>query len=334
MFSRNCWNKASPGGQNSDPMTMSQLAVIAVGGNALIKDAQHMSVLDQLLAAGETSHYIADLVEQGYRVVVTHGNGPQVGFILMRSEFAKSVIHQVPLENCVADTQGAIGYQIAQTLGNEFRRRGSGHTVAAIVTQCIVDARDPAFEHPEKPIGPFYTEEEAQHYASLEGWTVREDAGRGWRRVVASPKPLEIVEEAAIRALLEQDIVVVAVGGGGIPVVRAKDAMLSGRPAVIDKDEASSLLGSSLGANLLVILTSVSKVAIHFNTPQQRDLDEMTVAEAKRYTQEGHFAEGSMKPKINAAIHFLEQGGQRVIITEADTVAQAVAGNGGTHIVP
>jgi carbamate kinase len=313
---------------------MHKLAVIAVGGNALIKDAEHRSVLDQLLAAGVTSHHIADLVEQGYRVVVTHGNGPQVGFILLRSEVAKSVIHQVPLESCVADTQGAIGYQIAQTLGNEFRRRGIQQTVAAVVTQCVVDPGDPALDLPDKPIGPFYTKAEADAHAASEGWTVREDAGRGWRRVVASPEPLEVVEEKAIQALLDRDIVVVAVGGGGIPVTRAEDGTHSGLAAVIDKDAASSLLGSRLGADLFVILTSVPKVALRYGTPEQRNLDKMTLADAKRYLGEGHFREGSMKPKIEAAIRFLEKGGQRVIITEADKVAEAVAGQGGTHIVP
>jgi carbamate kinase len=313
---------------------MDKLVIIAIGGNSLIKDPQHMTVYDQYKAAGETSEHIAGIVAEGYRVVITHGNGPQVGFILLRSEMAKEVLHQVPLDTCGADTQGAIGYQIAQTLSNELRRRGIPKTVAAVVTQTVVDRNDPGFQNPSKPIGPFYTQESAQKYQESEGWVVREDAGRGWRRVVPSPEPLEIVEEAAIRHLLEQEVIVVAVGGGGIPTIRKDNGDLEGVGAVIDKDRASCLLAKNLGADMFLVSTAVDKVAINFGQPDQRDLDEITVAEAKRYMAEGHFAPGSMKPKIEAALDFLEHGGSRVIITRPHLLEEALKGATGTHIVP
>ncbi len=312
---------------------MEKLVVIAVGGNSLIKDSSHMSVLDQYRAAGETSTHIAGIVQAGYRVVITHGNGPQVGFILLRSELAKDVLHQVPLDSCVADTQGAIGYQISQTLYNEFIRRNMVKPVATVVTQVVVDKDDPAFVNPTKPIGPFYNEEDAKFHAEAEGWVVREDAGRGWRRVVASPEPRRIVETDAISALLEKDIVVVAVGGGGIPVVESEEG-LQGVPAVIDKDKASRLLATNLQAELFIISTAVDKVALNFGKPNEKWIDSMTVAEAKAYMAEGHFAPGSMKPKIQAAIDFLEAGGKRVIITQPHLLEIALEGKTGTHIVP
>ena len=313
---------------------MENIVVIAIGGNSLIKDSKHMSVLDQYRAAGETSHHIAALVEAGYRVVITHGNGPQVGFILLRSEVAKDVIHQVPLDSCGADTQGAIGYHICQTLDAELLRRGIRRTVAAVVTQCVVDEKDPGFTDPNKPIGPFYSEEDARQHQKDDGWIMREDAGRGWRRVVPSPQPLEIIEEPAVRALLEKEIVVVAVGGGGIPVVKNEDGSLRGVEAVIDKDRASCLLAKNLGAKLFIISTAVDKVALNFGKPDERPIDRMTVAEAKRYMEEGHFAPGSMKPKIESAIDFLEHGGEEVIITQPHLLKAAVEGKDGTHIVP
>jgi carbamate kinase len=312
---------------------MGDLLVIAIGGNSLIKDSDHATVYDQYKATGETSDHIAGIVADGYRVVITHGNGPQVGFILLRSELAKEVLHQVPLDTCGADTQGAIGYQIAQTLSNELRRHGIVREVVAVVTQVVVDRSDPGFAEPSKPIGPFYPEESARSHQQA-GWAMREDAGRGWRRVVASPMPLEIVEEAAIRSLLEQDVIVVAAGGGGIPVIRKENGDLEGVAAVIDKDWASCLLAKSLAADMFLISTAVDKVAINFGTPEQQDLDEITVAEAKRYTAEGHFAPGSMKPKMEAAIDFLENGGKRVIITQPHLLEDALHGTTGTHIVP
>lgn len=311
-----------------------KLAIIAIGGNSLISDSRHMSVVDQYRAAGETSRHISTLIKQGYRVVVTHGNGPQVGFILLRSELAKDTLHQVPLESCVADTQGAIGYQIQQTLKNRLRRSGLDKQVATIVTQCAVSARDPAFAHPTKPIGPFYTEAEARQHEVNDGWAVREDAGRGWRRVVASPQPREIIEEPVIKAMLEQDIVVVAVGGGGIPVVRERNGQLRGVPAVIDKDAASSLLAQHLKADLLIISTAVDHVYLNYGKPDQKAIHYMTVKEAQRYIKEGQFSAGSMLPKIVAAIRYLKAGGKRVIITQPHLLKLAVAGQEGTHITP
>ena len=312
---------------------MERLVVIAIGGNSLIKDSEHMTVYDQYKAAGETSAHIAGIIQEGYRVVVTHGNGPQVGFILLRSEMARDVLHMVPLDSCGADTQGAIGYQISQTLGNELKLRGIQKSVVAVVTQAVVDRNDPGFQDPDKPIGPFYSAESAQTHQA-EGWVMKEDSGRGWRRVVASPLPLELIEEPAIEALLAQDFIVVAAGGGGIPVIRKENGDLEGVPAVIDKDRASCLLAKNLGAEIFVISTAVDQVSLFFGTPEQRDLDRMTVAEAKQYLDEGHFAPGSMKPKIEAAVDFLEHGGRRVIITRPRLLEEAIHGLAGTHIVP
>jgi carbamate kinase len=313
---------------------MEKLVVIAVGGNSLIKDATRSTVFDQYRACGETSDHIADIVAEGYRVLITHGNGPQVGFILLRSELAKEVLHQVPLDSCGADTQGAIGYQISQTLGNELRRRGIEKSVAALVTQTVVDGNDPRFENPSKPIGPFYSETTAREHQDSEGWVMVEDAGRGWRRVVASPRPLEIIEEPAIEALLDKDIIVVAVGGGGIPVIRRDDGSLEGVGAVIDKDWASCLLAKNLGAEMFILSTAVDRVALNFGKPEQREIDRMTVREARRYLEAGHFPPGSMKPKIEAAIDFLKHGGQEVIITQPHLLKAAIHGSAGTHVVP
>ncbi|MDJ0793531.1 MAG: carbamate kinase [Woeseiaceae bacterium] len=313
---------------------MKPLVVIAIGGNSLITDSEHMSVVDQYRAAGETASNIAPIVEAGNRVVVTHGNGPQVGFILMRSELTRDVLHQVPLANCVADTQGSIGMQIAQTLQNAFHRLGSKQQAVAVVTQVLVDAEDPSFANPTKPIGPFMSEAEARQRAEDDGWTIAEDANRGWRRVVPSPAPLEILEMSVIRSLVESDTIVVAAGGGGIPVIRKPDGSLRPRPAVIDKDAASCLLARELGANVLVFSTDVDKVALNLGTPEQTDIDQMTLAECRRYLDEGHFAVGSMQPKIEAAIEFLEAGGEEVIITQPHHLEEAMRGGQGTHIVP
>lgn len=310
------------------------LAVIAIGGNSLIPDNAKSSIVDQYQAAGKTSHHIAALVAAGYRVVVTHGNGPQVGFILLRSDLAKAVLHQVPLDSCVADTQGAIGYQLGQTLANELQRRKIDKPIATIVTQVLVDQNDPAFAHPTKPIGPFYSEEEAQQHQAADQWVLKEDSGRGWRRVVASPRPRRIVEEQTIRLLLDHDVIVIAVGGGGIPVVENADGELEGRAAVIDKDFASCLLAKNLKADLFIISTGVNKVAIDFKKPTQRQLDSLTVAEAEKYLAEGQFPAGSMGPKIEAAIEFLKGGGKEVLITQPHLLEEAIAGKNGTRIVP
>jgi len=317
-------------------MSERKLAVVAIGGNSLIKDKQHQTVEDQYRAAGETCHHIADMIEQGWDVAIGHGNGPQVGFILRRSEIAAKVagMHEVPLDVCGSDSQGAIGYALQQNLVNEFKHRGMQRRAATVITQVLVDTNDPAFENPAKPIGGFMEEDEAKERAAKEGWTVVDDAGRGWRRVVPSPLPEEIVELEAVRELLNAGIVTITVGGGGIPVIRNEDGNIQGVAAVIDKDYASSLLARSIGANLLLISTAVEQVYLNFNTPDQKAIDVMTMAEAKQYMEEGHFAKGSMLPKIQAIIWFLEAGGQEAIITNPENVARALRGETGTRIVP
>ncbi len=313
-----------------------KLAVVAIGGNSLIKDKNHRTVQDQYLAAKETSAHIVDMIEQGWDVAIGHGNGPQVGFILRRSEIAAKTIgmHEVPLDACGADTQGAIGYALQQNLANEFRRRHIAKRAATVVTQVLVDHQDQAFQNPSKPIGGFMEEEEARQRAAEEGWTVVEDAGRGWRRVVPSPLPQEIIELDAVRQLLDAGIITITVGGGGIPVIRNEVGDLQGVAAVIDKDYASSLLARSIGADLFLISTAVEQVYLDFGRPDQRPIARMTVAEAKRYMEEGHFAKGSMLPKIQAVIWFLEAGGQQALITNPENIARALAGETGTLILP
>ena len=306
--------------------------VVAIGGNSLIKDAQHMSVADQYAAVVETAGHITTLVERGYRIVITHGNGPQVGFILLRSEHSRGLLHQVPLNSIVADTQGALGYQIQQALENEFRRRGVKSSVASVVAQTLVDAADPAFAKPNKPIGQFYSREEARDRIKVEKWTMVEDAGRGWRRVVASPRPLRIIEGEVVKHLVKHGYLVVAAGGGGIPVVADSLGMLSGAAAVIDKDLASAILAHQVEADLLVISTAVEKVCLNFGKPDQRALDHITLAEAKKFIAEGHFAAGSMLPKIQACIEFLEKGGSEALITAPQALSRALEGGTGTRI--
>jgi len=310
-------------------------AVVAIGGNSLIKDRMHQTVRDQYIAAGETCWHIAAMIREGWDVVITHGNGPQVGFILRRSELAAHELHEVPLDACGADTQGAIGYALQQNLYNDFARLGMDKQAVTVVTQTEVAADDPAFGNPTKPIGSYMDEEQARLRRERDGWNVVEDAGRGWRRVVPSPEPRRIVEEDAIRTLLEQGFVVIAVGGGGIPVVADAEGNLSGVAAVIDKDLASSLLATRLGADLFLISTAVEKVALRFGTPEQEWVDRLTLSEAKRYLTEGtHFAEGSMAPKIRAAISFVEAVGGTAVITDPDNVERALAGETGTRITP
>jgi carbamate kinase len=309
------------------------LVVIAIGGNSLIKDHEHMDVLDQYRVAGETAGYIVPIVKQGYRVLITHGNGPQVGFILLRSELARNVVHQVPLANCVADTQGSIGMQIAQSLQNEFLQQELEQQVVALVTQVVVDEQDPCFENPSKPIGPFMGEEEARQREEEDGWVVGEDAGRGWRRLVPSPTPLQIIELPAIRTLLDNGTLVIAGGGGGIPVVYRADGALRPRPAVIDKDATSCLLASELGASIFIISTDVDKVSLNFGTQEQVEIDRLNVKECRQHLAAGHFAAGSMQPKIESAIAFLEQGGEEVIITQPQNLQADPQKICGTHIV-
>lgn len=310
------------------------VAVVAVGGNSLILDKNHTSIPDQYTAGAESMHHIVDMIAEGWNVVVTHGNGPQVGFILRRSELSAKELHEVPLDYCGADSQGAIGYMFARALSNEFKNRKMDKKAAAVVTQTVVEEKDPAFQNPSKPIGSFMDETTAKNRAGENGWVVVEDAGRGWRRVVASPKPVDIVEADAIRALINAGIIVVGVGGGGIPVVREANGNLHGVEAVIDKDFGSSLLATMLDADLFVISTAVEKVAINFNKPNVQWLDQLTVAEAKKYAEEGQFAKGSMLPKIQAIIKFLENGGKKALITNPENIGRALKGETGTWIVP
>jgi carbamate kinase len=310
-----------------------KLVVLAVGGNSLIIDEKHKTVHDQYAAVIQTCTDIAKVLKKGYRVVVTHGNGPQVGFILRRSELAAHELHSVPLDSCGADTQGAIGYQIQKAMFNITRDWPKRPAVATVVTQVLVDRNDPSFQNPSKPIGSFMSQADAQKHKQADGWVVVEDAGRGWRRVVASPKPKKVMELSAIKMLLDAGQLVVAVGGGGIPVVEDAQGTLVGSEAVIDKDHASSLLARDLKADYLIISTAVPQVSINFKKPDEKKLDKITLAEAKQYLAEGHFAPGSMKPKIEAVIAFLEGGGKAAIITDPAHLDEALAGNAGTRIV-
>jgi carbamate kinase len=309
-----------------------RVAVVAVGGNSLITDAKHQTVPDQIRAARKTCVHIATMIERGWEVVVTHGNGPQVGFILRRSELSRHELHDVPLDTCGADTQGAIGYDLQQSLYNEFRLRGIAKHAVTVVTQVLVDRNDPSFAHPSKPIGGFMDEHTAAGRHESDGWDVVEDAGRGWRRVVASPLPKEIIEREAIKSLINEGFTVIAVGGGGIPVVENEQHELVGVAAVIDKDHASALLAHSIGADMLIISTGVEKVALNYNKPDQQWLDRLTLAEAKRYLAEGHFAKGSMGPKIEAIIRYLEHGGKQALITNPENIERALEGRTGTRI--
>ncbi len=323
---------------------MKELLVIAIGGNSLIADKSHQSVENQYQAVCETAGHIADLCEAGYRIVITHGNGPQVGFILRRSEIAAAVehLHPVPLVSCGADTQGAIGYQIQQAMDNEFSVRNlmnSGspekfQPAVTVITQVEVSKDDPAFLSPSKPIGSFFSEEEVQEIKEHHpDWNLVSDAGRGYRRVVASPKPVRILELNVIKKLLASDFCVVAAGGGGIPVIKDSNNNFSGIDAVIDKDFATSLLASQLSADLLIISTGVEQVCLNFGKPDQKTLDVVSLKEIKKYIEEGHFAPGSMLPKIQAAVEFIENGGKEVLITSPEFLGKAVKGETGTHIV-
>lgn len=316
-----------------------KLAVIAIGGNSLIRHKDKKSVEDQYNALCETMRHVVCVLEAGWQVVVTHGNGPQVGFIMLRSEIARAVagMHNVPLTSCVADTQGAIGYQIQQALDNELRLRGLlqgyGRTVA-VVTQVIVDPADPSFNQPDKFVGEFYTEDQLGELREQHpDWIMKRDANRGWRRVTPSPAPREIVERDSIQHLLAQGFNVVAAGGGGIPVVRTPEGLLLGVDAVIDKDLTSCLLANGLGADMLIISTAVERVALNFGSPAERGLDRVSVDEMRRYLDEGHFPAGSMGPKIRAAVDFIDNGGKEAIVTCPENLEKALAGRGGTRIV-
>ncbi len=307
--------------------------VIALGGNALQEAGKPATAEAQLEVVEKTSAYIADIIEKGYKVTVAHGNGPQVGRIVLQNEAADSITPAMPFDVCGAMSQGMIGYHIQQGLSKVLRARGSGAEVVTVVTQVVVDQNDPKFQNPSKPIGPFYKEDEAKAIAAEKGYAMKEDAGRGWRRVVASPMPVEIVELNAVKALVEAGFIVVTVGGGGIPVIRNEKGELVGTAAVIDKDLASERLAEDMNADALVILTAVEKVSVNYNKPDQRVLDTLTVAEARQYIQQGHFAPGSMLPKIEAAIKFVEsKPGRKAIITSLDKALEALEGRAGTTL--
>jgi len=311
---------------------MNRLAVVAIGGNSITKPGQRGTVSEQFQNARETAGRIAGMVERGFDVAVTHGNGPQVGGILLRAEMAAHVVPPIPLDSCVADTQGSMGYMLQQVLGAELRARGVDREVVTVVTQVVVDEDDPAFEHPTKPIGPFYTREEAERKRDEQGWDVVEDANRGWRRVVPSPIPRRIVEAQSIRSLIESGSIVIALGGGGVPVVEDERGELRGVEAVIDKDHASRLVGNSIGAQLLLISTGVEQVALHHGQDDEVKLPRLTVADARVYHDEGHFPPGSMGPKILAGIQFIEGGGEEVIVTAPDAIGRALDGETGTRM--
>ncbi len=307
--------------------------VIAIGGNAIQGEGKPATAEAQLESVEYTAERIADIIECGYNVVIAHGNGPQVGRIVIQNEAASALTPAMPFDVCGAMSQGMIGYHIQQCLTKVLNRRGINKTAVTLITQVVVDKDDPGFTNPTKPIGPFYVEEEAQAIAAEKGYVFKEDSGRGWRRVVASPKPVEIVELDAVKALNKAGFVVVTTGGGGIPVVRNASGDLEGTAAVIDKDLAAEKLAEGLDADMLIILTAVEKVSINFNKPNQQDLDGMSTAEAKQYIAEGHFAPGSMLPKVNAAVSFVESKSGRVsIITSLEKAAEALTGSVGTKI--
>lgn len=316
---------------------MKQRAVIALGGNALIRDESRCSIDDQLAAVQEMAGHISDFIELGYEVVITHGNGPQVGFILRRSElaFEAGELHFVPLKNCVANTQGAIGYQIQESLANAFARRNIEKTPIVLVTLVEVNPGDPSFSRPTKPIGVFYQKEKAESLAQEHpDWHLVHQAGKGYRRVVPSPRPLRIIEMDAIGALADAGFVVVAAGGGGIPVIRDEDGELQGVNAVVDKDLTASLLACEWGAQLLIIPTTIENVFLDYGTKASRPLTQISVEEAKKYIAEGQFEKGSMLPKIEAAVDFLNRGGERVIITSPENLVRSMQDNSGTQVVP
>ena len=310
----------------------SKLIVIAIGGNSLIEDSKHVTVQSQYDAANKTAKHIARLVQAGNRVVIAHGNGPQVGYILRRAELAQNQLHRVPLDSCVADTQGAIGYQLQMALGNQMAADGLKKNIATVVTQVEVKADDPSFQKPTKPIGSFMSEEDAMERKQKDGWSVVEDAGRGWRRVVASPKPVSIIELETIRCLLDNGVIVIAAGGGGIPVVRDENGFLKGKEAVIDKDLAAAMLAKDLNADMFVISTAVPTVCLNYGKSNEKKLDSITTDEAREYINEGHFAPGSMLPKIQALVDFVDTTGNIGIVTDPEHLYDAVYGEQGTKI--
>lgn len=307
--------------------------VIALGGNALQESGKPATAQSQLEVVEKTSEYIADIINAGYDVVLAHGNGPQVGRIVLQNEHSTDITPALPFDVCGAMSQGYIGYHMQQGLEKVLRHRGINKRVATIVTQVVVDKNDPKFQNPSKPIGPFYTEEEAKRIEEEKGYTMKEDAGRGWRRVVASPNPVEIVELDAVKCLIDGGFIAITVGGGGIPVIKDENGNYVGTAAVIDKDLASERLAEDINADALVILTAVETVCINFGKPNQKSLSCINTEEARKYIAEGHFAPGSMLPKVEAAIKFVEsKPGRKAIITSLDKAVEALKGESGTTI--
>ena len=314
--------------------TKKKIIVVALGGNALIQDGEKGTIQEQFANTQKSIEGIIYCIKKGFEVVITHGNGPQVGSMLLMVELSHGIVPELPLGVCVADTEGTIGYMIQQTLTNRLQKEHIKKCVVTILTQVVVDKDDSASKNPTKPIGPFFTEEEAKKYISERGWKMIEDSHRGYRRVVASPVPLKIVEDESVKRLLECGEIVIAAGGGGIPVISKEDGALEGVDVVIDKDLASSVLALNIKANYLMMLTGVDKVYVNFGEPNQRPLDTITIKEAEEYLAEGQFPAGSMGPKIQAAINFLKGGGDTVYITAIDKAKEAIAGKAGTRIIP
>jgi len=313
-------------------VSMGRKAVIAIGGNSILRAEQKGTIPEQFANTIETAEHVADMIMMGYELVITHGNGPQVGNMLLMSEKTEEILYPLPLDICDSNTQGSMGYMIQQALGNVLKERKIKKSVVTVVTQVVVDRNDSAFKKPTKPIGSFYSKENAERYRKEKKWDIIEDAGRGYRRVVPSPEPLEIVENDIIKKLVDDGVIVIGVGGGGIPVVKEKN-FLKGVEAVIDKDLASSLLASNINAELFLISTNVEKVFLNYNKSNQKGIYRMTVKDVKKYLSEGHFPPGSMGPKIEAGIRFLEKGGKEVIITSPECIGDALKNKTGTHIV-
>ena len=308
--------------------------IIALGGNAISSEVDSPSIEEQFEKTRQSVEFIAELIISGFRrILITHGNGPQVGNVILRNEMSAKFVRPNPIDVCVSDTQGQIGYMLQQLLKNALAFRGVTKDVSALVTQVLVDPKDPAFQNPTKPVGMFYKKDEATKLTRERGWNIKEDAGRGYRRVVPSPKPIEIIERMMIKKLMDAGVIMIGVGGGGIPVVRQDNGVLVGVEAVIDKDLASSLVANEIGAKLFIMLTSIDHVMINFNKPDQKKLKTVKLSEIKKYLNSGEFAEGSMAPKIQASIDFLEKGGEKVVITKPENLMEAVFSEYGTHIV-
>lgn len=308
------------------------MIIVSIGGNAIIKRGERGLIEEQFENLRKASAFIAALSRSGRGIIITHGNGPIVGNIIIRNEAAKNVVAPMPLYICDADSEGGIGFMVQQSIYNQLNRTHGIRDVAAVVTQVVVDRDDTAFKNPSKPVGPYYTKEEAENLQKTRGWAVVEDSHRGWRRVVPSPRPKRIVESAVVKRMASQGVIVIAAGGGGVPVVEDDKGFLSGVDAVIDKDLATSLLGKDVKAAEFINLTQIDRVYINFGKPEEKWVPHLTLKEAKRYFKEGEFAPGSMGPKIEAAIDFIEGGGKKVIITSPEAIEDALVGRAGTVI--